>query len=119
MASKDELVHVGIPWPAAAALGQDQATAVSAAGTTQATATALTAAYNEVSTCANGAGVVLPGASGQPINVIQNNGANTLSIYVATGNYMNGTLNGSLQVASGNGAILIPSGIRWIGIVAN
>jgi hypothetical protein len=58
---------------------------ITAAGTTQGTATALTTDYNVVTTTASGTGVVLPaGTAGRCISVV-NRGANTLNIYPAVG----------------------------------
>jgi len=62
------------------------ATAVTAAGTTQATATELTAADSEVTTVASGAGVVLNRllTSGEEMTVF-NAGLNGLKVYPPTG----------------------------------
>ena len=70
----------------AVALLQDTATAVSAAGTTQGTATELTAADSEVTTVAAGSGVVLSSklAAGDEQSVY-NAGANALKVYPPTG----------------------------------
>ena len=76
----------GLSLPLAAAICQDTATSVSAAGTTQGTATELTAADSEVSTVASGAGVVLASklAAGDQQTVF-NAGANSLKIYPPSG----------------------------------
>lgn len=58
---------------------------ISAAGTTQATATVLTSAYNIVTTVAAGSGVVLPTAVAGLTISITNNGTNSLRIYPAVG----------------------------------
>ena len=73
--------------------------AVSAAGTTQGTATALTVDYNVITTAAASSGVVLPTATAGRRIVIVNKGANTLSIYPATG--------GTIDALSANAAIQI------------
>lgn len=52
MSSTPELLSLGLPWQLAAQLGADAQTAVSAAGTTQATATAATGQFIEVGTAA-------------------------------------------------------------------
>lgn len=69
---------------------QDCATSVSAAGTTQGTATELTAADSEVTTVASGAGVVLSSqiAPGDEQTVF-NAGANALKIYPPSGMKIN------------------------------
>lgn len=62
--------------------------AVSAAGTTQATATLLTAANNIVTTVAVGSGVRLPLTPTVSANDrlhVANHGANTLAVYPSTG----------------------------------
>ena len=57
--------------------------AVSAAGTNQGTATALTSDYNVITTAASGTGVVLPTATvGRLVNVV-NKGLNAVAIYPA------------------------------------
>jgi len=65
-----------------AGLVQESTTAgISAAGSTQANATALTTEINQISTCTAGQGVALPAAlTGATIFVI-NNGANSLQVY--------------------------------------
>ncbi len=60
---------------------QVPATAITAAGTDQSTATALTAAISNITTTASGTGVKLPAiAAGQQVTVY-NNGANDLQVY--------------------------------------
>jgi hypothetical protein len=63
--------------------------AVSAAGTTQGTGTALTREFNRVSTVASGAGVVLPTAVAGMAIVITNTSANSLLVYPASGAQIN------------------------------
>ena len=58
---------------------------LSAAGTTQATATALTATNNYISTVAGSSGVRLPNASHRDSIRIYNAGANPLTIYPPVG----------------------------------
>jgi len=72
----------GLPGLVVQAISQDVATAISAAGTTQGTATELTAHVNVVSTVASGAGVILYSKS-VPVDsqVIFNAGANELIVY--------------------------------------
>ena len=80
----------GMASPVAVALLQDVATSVSAAGTTQGTATELTAADSEVTTVAAGSGVVLSSnlAAGDQQSVF-NAGANALRVYPPTGMSIN------------------------------
>jgi len=74
---------------------------VSAAGSDQSGATALTSDYNVVTTVGSGAGVKLgtPAAAGQYVTVV-NKGANALSIYPASG--------GTIDALSANAAISLP-----------
>jgi hypothetical protein len=84
-------------------LYQDGTTAVvSAAGTTQGTATVLTTSYNVVTTAAVNSGVILPdiGVAGTRI-IIVNRGANTVNVYPPVGDTIDG--------AAANAAVQIPS----------
>ena len=92
--------------------------AVSAAGTTQGTATALTVDYNVVTTVAASAGVVLPTATAGRRIVIVNKGANVLTIYPATSAYIDAlAINTGIQVAA-NGSIelMASSTTQWYSI---
>jgi hypothetical protein len=83
-------------------LSKSISTAVSAAGTTQGTGTALTTDYNVVTTTGASAGVVLPTAAspfGREVTVV-NRGANPLAVYPASGAAIDG--------ASTNAAITVP-----------
>ncbi len=68
------------------------ANAVSAAGTNQATATPLTKKINNVSTVGSGTGVNLPASAAGVSIIVQNNGANPLTVYPAQG--ASDTING-------------------------
>lgn len=77
------------------------AATVSAAGTSQATATALTADINDVTTVGSGSGVRLPTAiAGMKITVFSD-GANNLLVYPATG--------ATIDAASANTAVTLSS----------
>lgn len=65
------------------------ATGISAAGSTQGTATALTKTLNEITTVAASQGVVLPSPEAGELLVIANQGANALSVYPASGHSIN------------------------------
>lgn len=80
----------GLSGLAVAALTQDVAAAVSAAGTNQATATELTAADNDVTTAAANSGVVLSSklAPGD-CQWVLNSGANPLNVYPPSGMKIN------------------------------
>lgn len=91
--------------------------AVSAAGTTQGTATAINADVVNVSTVASGAGVVLP-LVGHGSMTVYNSGANALKIYPPSGAQINGL--------GSNAAMTLPTStcvtLTWITstqIVAN
>lgn len=81
-----KVMGAGIQGLAVAALCQDTGTSISAAGTSQGTATELTATDNEVTTVASGAGVVLASklAAGDEQTVF-NAGANALKVYPPSG----------------------------------
>ena len=81
-----KIMGAGIPGLAVAALTQDCAATVSAAGTTQGTATELTATDNEVTTVGANAGVVLASklAPGDE-QTVYNSGANPLKVYPPSG----------------------------------
>ena len=80
----------GLSVPLAAAMCKDVATSISAAGTTQGTATELTAADSELTTVASGSGVVLSSqlASGDSQTVF-NAGANAVKVYPPSGMKIN------------------------------
>jgi hypothetical protein len=97
----------GLSEPLAACLCKDTATSISAAGTTQGTATELTASDNEVTTAAAGAGVVLSAslAAGDTQTVF-NAGANAVRAYPPTGFSINALpVNLHMLLATNTGCI--------------
>jgi hypothetical protein len=77
------------------------ATAISAAGSNQDTATALSATFNEVTTVASGQGVILPSPEAGEILLVANQGANALNIYPASGHSINNlSANTALSLAA-------------------
>ena len=78
-------------------------TGITAAGSTQGTATALTKEINVVSTVSSGAnGVVLPTAVAGIVLIVNNTSANTLNVYPATGGAVNsGSTNAAYSHVSG------------------
>jgi hypothetical protein len=76
-------------------------TAISAAGTTQATATVITKEINVVPTVATGAGVVLPTAVAGMVITITNTSANSLLVYPA--------VNGIINALAANAAFTHPT----------
>lgn len=84
------MIASGIPPAVITAIKGTTATGISAAGTTVADGTALTADHNVVSTVAADSGVVLPtGNQGDVIEVL-NTGANPLNVYAPSGGSING-----------------------------
>lgn len=88
-------------------IGGAGAIGIVAAGSTQATATVLTADDNAVATTAASTGVLLPiGEPGKTMTVF-NGGANTLSIYPPLGGTINGgAANAAVTIATLKGADL-------------
>ena len=76
--------------------------AVSAAGSTQGTATALTSVINNVTTVAASTGVVFPTAVAGNRVIVRNGGANALAVYPASG--------ATINAGSANAAFSIPVG---------
>lgn len=97
----------GLSLPLQAAICKDVATSVSAAGTTQGTATELTAADSELTTVGAGAGVVLSAqlASGDQQTVF-NAGANAVKVYPPSGMKINAlAANAPMTLATNTGCI--------------
>lgn len=63
----------------------DAATALTAAGSNQATALQLSAVYNTVGTTASSTGVLLPPSEAGAMVTVHNDGANTLQVYAPVG----------------------------------
>jgi hypothetical protein len=72
------------------AIVQDVGTGISAAGTTQGTATELTNALNGISTVAASSGVRLYAGSTGDSQIVYNGGANPVRVYPPTGAKING-----------------------------
>lgn len=97
MALAVDLVGLGLPNDVATALGQSDLTAFTAAGTTQGTATALTASNSIVTSAASQTGVILPStATRTRLFFIQNSPSSTAAAVVYP-----------------------PTGIRFSGLAAN
>jgi len=96
------------------------ATGISAAGSTQGTATAISKEINIVSTVASGAGVVLPTAVAGMAITITNTSANSLLVYPATGAQINslGTNIGFTQVSGATLQFVAPTSTQWYTIGA-
>jgi hypothetical protein len=114
----DTLTNKTLTTPALNGAVVDNNNAVSAAGSTQADATALTVDYNVVTTVAASTGVKLPtGTAGRRI-VIVNKGANTLKIYPVTSSYIDGELiNAAISVGvNGSIQLMASSSTQWYSI---
>lgn len=87
-----------------ASICQDVGTAISAAGTTQGTATALTNALNGLGTVAAGAGVVLYAGSAGDCQLVYNGGANAVRVYPPSGARINAMVTNTAHVLATNTA---------------
>ncbi len=96
------------------------ATGISAAGSTQGTATAISKEINVVSTVASGAGVVLPTAVAGMAITITNTSANSLLVYPATSGIINSlSANaGYTQPAGATLQFVAPTTTQWYTIGA-
>ena len=86
-----KVMGAGVNALAVQAICMDAATGISAAGTTQATATALSNAVNFISTAAASSGVVLSSsATLGDSQLVYNGGANPVKVYPPSGAKING-----------------------------
>jgi hypothetical protein len=84
---------------------QDKLTAQTAVGTNQGNAFAVTKYYTQFSTAASGTGAVLDASTKGKVRVIQNDGANTIVIYPASGEFISGNaVNVGVNLAPGQRA---------------
>lgn len=96
-----KLFGSGLSDLAVASICNDVATGISAAGTNQATATALTATLNGISTAASGSGVVLYAGSAGDCQIVYNGGANPVNVYPPSSARINGiAVNGAHILAT-------------------
>lgn len=123
MASPERLMAAGIPAGAAVQIGTDSAYSLTAAGSTKATALALTAENNIFATVATatGLGCQLPTAEASPPVSIYNGGAATLAVYAyGSVEKINALSAGAAySIAAGKSAIFMPcrqsaTGLGWI-----
>ena len=111
----------GLPIPLAECICKDAATSISAAGTTQGTATELTAADSEVTTVAAGAGVVLSsGLAAGDTQTVFNAGANAVKIYPPSGFKINALAsNAPMSLATNTGVLFkCVSSTRVFGVLS-
>lgn len=117
MPTKAELMAAGLPAAAATKLGLDPLTSFTAAGTTQGTATALTANFANVTNNTINGGVIL----GAPFEttMVYNTGPNTLLIYPPVGGQFVGlALNAAFTLAAANSVIINGDGINFIAVLS-
>lgn len=109
------LMGVGLPQEAAKLLGGAYSAAVSAAGTSsQSAATLVECGLVSVTTAAANSGIRLPPASQGSITLVVNGGASTVTVYPATGEYINaGSVNAGVSVTNAKNGVFIPFGNRW------
>jgi len=116
MAQANELAASGLAAETARLLGQTvPSTGLTATGSTVADAYPITTGgFFEFSTVSGSTGAQLPSATGTPDVVIFNGGGSPLTIYPQTGEYINGSQNGTFSITNGKSGTFKPSGLRWI-----
>jgi hypothetical protein len=117
MALPTRLMGSGLPSQAAVNVCGDVTTAITAAGTTNADATALNSVINNVTTTASGTGVKLFTAETGAQVVVSNQGANALLVYPAASGQINAltATTGGFSVGAGKTVILFGvSGTNWV-----
>lgn len=90
-------------------------TGLSAAGTTQGTATAITKQMCEFTTVAAGTGAILPSPEQGEFIFVQNSGANAMNVYPASGHSINAlAANAAFSLAVGKNAVFwAASASKW------
>ena len=116
-----KVFSAGLPVPLMEAMCKDIATSVSAAGTTQGTATELTASDSEITTVAAGSGVILSStlSAGDGQSVF-NAGANAVKVYPPTGMQINAlSTNAPMLLATNTGCLFkCVSSTRIFGVLS-
>ena len=94
---------------------------ITAAGSTQGTATAITDTINSVGTVAASTGVILPAGKPGDFITVSNHGANALNVYPATGETVEGlAANAPLVLLPGQAyRAAVPTAGNWVGIDMN
>ena len=116
MSGSNELMGAGMPAALANQLGADQQLTVTAAGSSQTTATVCTGEFIEVGTASSNTGILLP--DGASIYVVYNGGSNPVKVYPPVGEYMNGSQNAAFSVTNAKSAIIFRSNGRYIGVLS-
>jgi hypothetical protein len=119
MTIQNKLVALGV-WAEAAEqlICGDVVNGLTAAGSTQATALAISADVNVFGTVAASTGAILAIRDAAHI-IVRNGGANALAVYAPVGGTMNGTLNGNQAIGAAKNAIFVSAnGINWFSILS-
>jgi hypothetical protein len=106
--------------PLQAQAAQVVLTGLTAAGSTQGTALALTGDANFIGTAAASTGVILPSYDVGDVIYVVNGGANAVAVYPPVGHTINGlAANTALSVAVGKGSMFARvDGTRWVGVAS-
>ena len=98
----------------------DVASGLTATGSTQNDAYAITAATSEFTTVGSGSGAVLPTASPGDAVLVYNGGANPLKVYPPSGEKLNGQATNNPHILTVNTAIQFTklTSTRWTGILS-
>ncbi len=90
----------------------NSATGLTATGSTVADALQLSASVNAVATTASGTGVKLPPCEAGAMCVVNNAGAQTLTVYPNGTNTVDGTT--TAAIATSRGAVFFGTGTNWL-----
>jgi hypothetical protein len=121
MSIPSRLLGSGLSPLAATNICGDVATALTATGTTNADALALSATINQVSTTAASTGVRLMSPESGSGVVVINSGANALLVYPSTGAQINAltVTTGGFSIAAGGRAMFVGTGsANWFAILS-
>lgn len=116
-----KVFSAGLPIPLMECMCKDAGSSVSAAGTTQGTATELTAADSEVTTVAAGSGVILNSTlSAGDSQTVFNAGGNAVKVYPPSGMSINAlSSNASMLLATNTGCLFkCVSATRVFGVLS-
>ena len=94
----------GLNPTAVASIVMDVGAGLSAAGTTQGTATALTNTLNGITTAGAGSGVILYAGSDGDCQIVYNGGANPVNVYPPSGAKINGLATNASHLLATNTA---------------
>lgn len=110
----------GLPPLAVASLCLDVGAGLTATGTTQATAYAMTMADNEFTTVAEGAGAILYAGVAGDEQWVYNGGSNSLTVYPPSGSKINGLVaNAGVQVPTNTAcSFKCMTSTRWVGMLS-